>query len=121
MWIMVSTRPNASFEMFDREIPAAGYSSRAKQRVASDQFDHRLAVLQQALWTAVVVGNCRGGIYSENVVERRQNVLRCVSAGRRVLAARTGRPHVLSHLQPAAGEKHAAGCRPVVAPAEFVD
>src|SRR6266404_5878212 len=103
MWAMVSTRFNASFGMFDREISAAGYQSGANQRISSDQFDHRLAVLQQILWTAIVVGNCRGGIDSENVVERRQNVLRCVGTGRRVLAAGIGRANVLAHLQPAAG------------------
>src|SRR6266496_3065801 len=87
----------------------------------SDEFLHRLAVLQQVLRTAVVVGNCRGGIYPKDVVERRQDVLRGIGTGDRVFAAGVGRANVLSHLQPTAREEHAARCRPVVAATEFVD
>src|SRR6266568_6197653 len=87
----------------------------------SDQLLDGIAIVQKVLRTAAVVGNRRRGIDPEYVVERRQNVLRGVGAGHRVLAAGTGRPDVLSHLQPATGEERAAGRRPVVAAAEFVD
>src|SRR5438093_1395387 len=108
--------------LFSRLVPEGRNAfSGYRFQVGSDQFIHRLTILQQILWTTVEIGNCRGGIYSENVVKCRQNILRGVRTGDRVFTAGIGRPNILSHLQPAAGEEHAASRRPVVTATKFVD
>src|SRR4030095_10848496 len=67
--------------------------------VALDKFSNWIPVVQQILRTAAVVGNRRGGIDAEDVIERCQDVLRCVSARDRILAGGVRRPDVLAHAQ----------------------
>src|SRR4029453_9984112 len=87
----------------------------------SNQLFDGIAVLEHVLRAAVVVGDRGRGIDPEDAVERRQDVLRSVRAGRGGIAGRAGRPDALPHLEPPAGEEHAARRRPVVAAAELVD
>src|SRR5437667_12905514 len=61
----------------------------------SDQFRDRLAIIEQVLRTAVVIGNGRGGIYPKNVVKRRQKVLRRISASDPIFAGGVSRPNVI--------------------------
>src|SRR5262249_50147974 len=82
-----------------------------------DQFPHWIAVIQEVLWSTVVIRDRRGGINPQDMIERGQDVLRIVRPRDRIFAARVGRADILTHLQPAAGEEHAAPRRPMSAAA----
>src|SRR5438477_4721504 len=87
----------------------------------SDELGYRIAIVQQVLRPAAEIEQGGRGVDPEDVVERRQDVLGIVGARGRVLAVGARGADVLSHLEPAAREEHAAGAGPVVPAAVLVD
>src|SRR5207247_1431871 len=80
-----------------------------------------VAVFEQILWPAAVVGNGGRRVDTQHVIKRGQHVLRAIRTGDRIFAEFVSGADVLPHLQPAAGEEYGASARPVIAAAEVVE
>src|SRR5258706_4378419 len=90
----------------------------AECSAASDQWLDHIAIFQQILRPAAVVGDGGGGIDAQDVIEGGEDVLGVVGAGDGVFAQFVGGADVLAHFQAAAAEENGAGVGPVAAAPE---